>query len=137
MRITMRFFGLALKALVFTFLLYIVWGAVIGVGVAMIVVALPGVSVLALIGALIAIFGAAMALLSLSAVLIKISVEEATHQTTRQAERRMDAEMWRVRQSSRRASRPNSRAERPISERPGPLSEAARRRRDANRSDRN
>ena len=127
----MRFYGIALKALVFTILLYIGWSVVIGIGVAIVALSLPDISVLTLIGALVAVFGAAMALLSLAAVLIKISVGVAIgHQT-----RRLDSEIRRAEQASResgRAQTPISRNapadDKPISERPSSFEEAMRRR---------
>ena len=121
---TSGIFRLALKALASTFLLYLLWGVVMGVGAALILFAGGLLGLVA--GAPILIFGLAMALLSSSAVMIKVSVGEATSR----AERRMDSETRNIERRTANRNRRSGRGDPPISERPSAFEEAARRRAD-------
>lgn len=105
---------MALKAALITILLYVGWGVVMWIGVGIILSMRDIVGLAA--GGLIVVFGLAMALLSATAVMIKISVGEATNR----AGRRMETE---TRRAETRATSPDSRPDPTISERPSPFAE--------------
>ena len=119
-------FGMAIRAVVGTILLYVLWFVVIGIGAAIIAFAPYDDFAMFMLsraaGAALVIFGVIMALLSMSAVVIKISVGEST----RRAARRMRSETGRFERRIEDLNR--RRADPPASESPGSFAEETRRR---------